>query len=129
MTMAWGLEARVPFLDHELVEFAARIPAELKIREGGKFILKEAARKVIPAHVIDRPKGYFPVPVLKYFRGDYLNFVTDILTDPQSRERQIFQPEYVDQVLKNPDDHITPLRGSRLWQMALLQYWLTVHGL
>ncbi|MFP4305991.1 MAG: N-acetylglutaminylglutamine amidotransferase [Desulfococcaceae bacterium] len=129
MTMAWGLEARVPFLDHELVEFAARIPAELKIREGGKFILKEAARKVIPAHVIDRPKGYFPVPALKYFRGDYLNFVTDILTDPTSREREIFRPEYVDQALKNPDDHITPLRGSRLWQMALLQYWLTVHGL
>ena len=129
MTMAWGLEARVPFLDHELVEFAARIPAELKIREGGKFILKEAARQVIPAHVIDRPKGYFPVPVLKYFRGEYLDFVTDILTDPRSRSREIFQQDYVDRVLADPDAHITPLRGSRLWQMALLQYWLTVHGL
>ena len=60
MTMAWGLEARVPFLDHELVELAARIPAELKVRGGGKYILKEAARKVVPAEVIDRPKGYFP---------------------------------------------------------------------
>src|SRR6185436_16643961 len=46
MTMAWGLEARVPFLDHELVELAARIPAELKVRDGGKYVLKEAARGV-----------------------------------------------------------------------------------
>ncbi|HEY4542684.1 MAG TPA: N-acetylglutaminylglutamine amidotransferase, partial [Noviherbaspirillum sp.] len=62
MTMAFGLEARVPFLDHELVELAARIPAQHKIAEGGKYVLKEAARSVIPAAVIDRPKGYFPVP-------------------------------------------------------------------
>ena len=69
MTMAWGLEARVPFLDHELVELAARMPAELKIAEGGKYVLKEAARRVVPGEVIDRPKGYFPVPALKYLRG------------------------------------------------------------
>src|SRR5690606_20907879 len=62
MTMASGLEARVPFLDHEVVEFAARVPGELKVKDGGKYVLKEAARKVIPAEVIDRPKGYFPVP-------------------------------------------------------------------
>ena len=129
MTMARGLEARVPFLDHELVEFAARIPAELKIRDGGKFILKEAARAVIPAEVIDRPKGYFPVPALKYFRGEYLAFVKDILADSKVRDREIFRSEYVDRVLAAPDAHITPLGGSRLWQMALLQYWLTVHGL
>ena len=77
MTMAWGLEARVPFLDHELVELAARIPADLKVRDGGKYILKEAARAVVPAEVIDRPKGYFPVPALKYLRGPFLEFVRD----------------------------------------------------
>src|SRR5690606_36556212 len=60
MTMAASLEARVPFLDHELVEFAMRIPSDLKVRDGGKWILKEVARQVIPAAVIDRPKGYFP---------------------------------------------------------------------
>ena len=69
MTMAWGLEARVPFLDHELVELAGRMPAELKVRDGGKWILKEVARQVIPSQVIDRPKGYFPVPALKYIEG------------------------------------------------------------
>ena len=60
MTMAWGLEARVPFLDHELVELAAACPPELKVAQGGKGVLKEAARRVIPAEVIDRPEGLLP---------------------------------------------------------------------
>ncbi|MEJ2157498.1 MAG: N-acetylglutaminylglutamine amidotransferase [Desulfobacteraceae bacterium] len=127
MTMAWGLEARVPFLDHELVEFAARIPAEFKIANGGKHILKEAAREIIPPKVIDRPKGYFPVPALKYLRGDYLEFVREIMLSPRSVERELFNPAFVHQVLEAPDKHITPLNGSRLWQMATLQYWLTMH--
>src|SRR5690606_7072927 len=77
MTMAWGLEARVPFLDHELVELAARIPPEEKLRDKGKGVLKDAARLVVPDAVIDRPKGYFPVPQLKYVDGPYLDMVRD----------------------------------------------------
>lgn len=129
MTMAWGLEARVPFLDHELVELAARIPAEHKIREGGKYVLKEAARQVIPAAVIDRPKGYFPVPALKYIRGAYLDFVRDILLQPRARQRGVFDNAYVDTLLAEPQAHITPLRGSKLWQIALLELWLQQRGL
>jgi asparagine synthetase B (glutamine-hydrolysing) len=91
MTMAWGLEAQVPFLDHELVELAARVPAELKVAEGGKYVLKEAARKVIPAAVIDRPKGYFPVPALKYLRGPFLELVRDLVTSEMARSRGLFQ--------------------------------------
>jgi len=79
MTMASGLEARVPFLDHEVVELASRVPAILKVGKGGKYVLKEAARKSLPANVIDRPKGYFPVPSLRYLKGDFLAYVTDIL--------------------------------------------------
>ncbi len=60
MTMAWGLEARTPFLDHELVELAASCPPEHKLAHGGKGILKQAARGLLPDEVIDRPKGYFP---------------------------------------------------------------------
>jgi asparagine synthase (glutamine-hydrolysing) len=129
MTMAWGLEARVPFLDHEIVELAARIPAEYKVGQEGKFVLKEAARAVVPAEVIDRPKGYFPVPALKFLQGDYLEFVREVLLSPRSTERALFNPEYVEKVLQAPEEHITPLRGSKLWQMALLQYWLAVQGL
>jgi asparagine synthase (glutamine-hydrolysing) len=129
MTMAWGLEARVPFLDHELVELAARIPAELKVREGGKYILKEAARSVVPAEIIDRPKGYFPVPSLKYIRGPFLEFARDVLSEPAAQERGLFNREYVDRLLANPEGELTPKGHSKLWQVVLLESWLQAHNL
>lgn len=128
-TMAASLEARVPFLDHEVVEFAAQVPPELKIADGGKYILKEAARKVIPAAVIDRPKGYFPVPALKYLRGDFLAMAQDALLNNTARRRGLFQPDYVEKLLADPEAHITPLRGSKLWQLALLECWLQTHSI
>ena len=127
MTMAFGLEARVPFLDHELVEFAGRIPARHKLAHGGKGVLKETARRVIPAAVIDRPKGYFPVPGLKYLQGSTLDTVRDALHSRAARERGLFAPAYVDRLLADPDAHITPLRGSKLWQLGLLEWWLQTH--
>jgi len=129
MTMAWGLEARVPFLDHELVELAARIPARFKLAADGKGVLKEAARSIIPKEVIDRPKGYFPVPALKYIQGEYLDFVRGVLDSDRARERILFRRDYTDRLLASPGDHITPLRGSKLWQITLLEYWLQQHGL
>lgn len=127
-TMAASLEARVPFLDHEVVEFAARVPPELKIEKGGKYILQEAARKVIPHEVIDRPKGYFPVPALKYLRGPFLDFARDALLNDTARQRGLFQSAYVEKLLADPERHITPLRGSKLWQLALLEQWLQTHS-
>ncbi len=129
MTMAFGLEARVPFLDHELVELAARVPASLKLAEGGKGILKTAARSVLPSEVIDRPKGYFPVPALKYLRGPYLDMVRDLLSPARVKARGLFSPDYVAAALDAPDEHISPLRGSHLWQMAVLEKWLASHGI
>ncbi len=127
MTMAFGLEARVPFLDHELVELAARIPSRHKLAHGGKGILKEAARAVIPHEVIDRPKGYFPVPALKHLKGRVLETVKDALHSRAARERGLFRADYVQQLLAAPSDHITPLRGSKLWQLGLLELWLQTH--
>jgi asparagine synthase (glutamine-hydrolysing) len=127
MTMAWGLEARVPFLDHELVELAARIPPGFKVDGGGKYVLKELARKVIPAEVIDRPKGYFPVPELKYLSGGSLDFVKDTLNSRAAKERGLFRRAYLDDLLAAPHEHLTPLRGSKLWQVALLEAWLQQH--
>lgn len=124
MTMAWGLEARVPFLDHELVELAARIPPEEKLRDGGKGILKDVARKIIPSEVIDRKKGYFPVPQLKYIAGPYLDMLRDALSSQKARERGLFQRDYLERLFTKPSDHITPLRGSELWQAGLLEMWL-----
>ena len=127
MTMAWGLEARVPFLDHRLVELAAKIPPELKVKGDGKYILKEVARKIIPTEVIDRPKGYFPVPTLKYLDGEYMEMVKGIINNKNARNRGIFQKGYIDMLFKNPKEHITPLQGSKLWQIALLEFWLQTH--
>ena len=129
MTMAWGLEARVPFLDHELVELAARIPPELKLRDGGKGVLKDVARQVVPSEVIDRKKGYFPVPALKYVDGPYLDLVRDALTSQPARERGLFDQAYLDRLFDAPSKHITPLQGSELWQAGLLELWLQTHGI
>lgn len=128
MTMAWGLEGRVPFLDHELVELAATCPPELKIAHEGKGVLKQAARRVIPSEVIDRPKGYFPVPALTHLEGPYLDMVRDALYAPTAKERGLFNTDAVDALLANPNGKLTPLRGNELWQIALLELWLQRHG-
>ena len=129
MTMAWGLEGRVPFLDHELVELAATCPPELKTAHQGKGVLKEAARRVVPADVINRPKGYFPVPALTHLEGPYLDLVRDALYAPAAKERGLFRPEAVDRLLADPNGRLTPLRGNELWQIALLELWLQRHGI
>ncbi|MDP9434024.1 MAG: N-acetylglutaminylglutamine amidotransferase [Actinomycetota bacterium] len=128
-TMAFGLEARVPFLDHELVELAALCPPELKLAQGGKGVLKEAARQVVPSEVIDRPKGYFPVPALTHLQGGFLDRVRDALTSPAAKSRGLFRAEHVDRLLDDPNGQLTPLRGNRLWQLGLLEMWLQEHGL
>ena len=123
MTMAWGLEARVPFLDHQLVEVAARCPADLKLREP-KYLLKAISRGIVPDAVIDRPKGYFPMPALKYVRGDFLEFMRDILNSQACHERGVFQRDYIDMLLDAPEMHHTRIMGSKLWHLALLEFWL-----
>jgi len=127
MTMAWGLEGRVPFLDHELVELAATCPPELKTAYDGKGVLKEAARKVIPHEVIDRPKGYFPVPALKHLAGPYLDLVRDALHSQAARDRGLFAPAALEGLLGDPNGNLTPLRGNPLWQLGLLELWLDRH--
>ena len=129
MTMAWGLEARVPFLDHDLVELAAACPPELKLAQDGKGVLKEASRRVIPSEVIDREKGYFPVPALKHLEGRYLDLVREALHAPAARERRIFNDEYVETLLASPNEHRTRLGSNKLWQIGLLELWLQARGL
>ncbi|MEO1765759.1 N-acetylglutaminylglutamine amidotransferase [Thiobacter aerophilum] len=127
MPMAWGLEVRVPFLDHELVELAAKMPPELKLREGGKYPLKAIARGLVPDAVIDRPKGYFPVPALKYVRGEFLERMRGILTSQACLRRGLYQRAYVEKLLAEPEAHFTRIQGSKLWHLALLEWWLQVN--
>lgn len=127
MTMAWGLETRVPFLDHRLVELAMRMPPNLKMKGGGKYPLKEIARGLIPDSIIDRPKAYFPMPALKYVRGEFLDFMHDILMSQACINRGIYQRSYVDQLLKDPENHYTKIQGNKLWHLALFEYWFQLN--
>jgi asparagine synthase (glutamine-hydrolysing) len=128
MSMAWGLEARVPFLDHDLVELAAACPPELKLADGGKGVLKAIGRRIVPAEVIDRPKGYFPVPAITHLEGKVLDLVRDALTGEPARERGLFRDAYVQRLLGDPNGELTPLKGNKLWQLGLLELWLQTHG-
>lgn len=128
MTMAWGLEARVPFLDHEFVELVGRIPPELKLADGGKGVLKRAVRGIVPDEVIDRTKGYFPVPAIRQLEGPYLERVRAALTDPSARDRAIFDPATVDSSWPTRTRPAPASARTRLWQLALLEMWLQEHG-
>ncbi|HHT00491.1 MAG TPA: N-acetylglutaminylglutamine amidotransferase, partial [Thiomicrospira sp.] len=129
MTMAWGLEARVPFLDHKLVEVVMASPDELKLKNDGKHILKEIARGIVPDEIIDRPKVAFPMPALKYVRGDFFEYMKKLLTSPQAKARGIFNQKKLAELLANPEapEAFTAIQGSKLWHAALLEFWLQKH--
>lgn len=129
MAMTAGLEARVPFLDHELVELAAACPPELKTRDGGKGLLKSVARRVLPAAVIDRPKGYFPVPALVDLQEPIVALVREALHAPEARKRGIFREDRVVELLAEPNRHRAPTGPNVLWQLGLLELWLQRHGI
>jgi asparagine synthase (glutamine-hydrolysing) len=123
MMMAWGIEARVPFLDHELVELALAMPPALKMKGGGKWPLQVIARGLVPDAVIDRPKGYFPVPALRFVRGPFLDFMRALLTSEACLRRGLYNRTYVEKLLAAPERYTTPLGGSKLWHLALLELW------
>jgi asparagine synthase (glutamine-hydrolysing) len=124
MTMAWGLEARVPFLDHDFVELAATCPPELKLSSGGKGVLKDASRSLLPAEVIDRTKGYFPVPGIRHLEGPVLDLARDALTNSAARARGLYRRETLNALLNAPNDGRTTLGANSLWQLAVLEMWL-----
>jgi asparagine synthase (glutamine-hydrolysing) len=127
MTMAWGLEARVPFMDTDLVEWALSIPPSLKMKGEGKYPLKNISRGLLPDSVIDRKKGYFPMPALKYIQGEFLEFMSDILLSRACINRGVFDQQYINKIIDTPRDYMTALNGSRLWHLALLEYWFQIN--
>jgi len=129
MTMAAGLEARTPFLDHELVELAAACPPELKLASGGKGVLKDISRTLLPDEVIDRPKGYFPVPAIRHLDGALLDRVRAALAAPAARDRGLYRPGWVVAALDAPNERRTNLGANALWQVGLLEMWLQAHGI
>jgi asparagine synthase (glutamine-hydrolysing) len=124
MTMAWGLEARVPFLDHDFVELAAACPPALKLASDGKGVLKDASRALLPSQVIDRTKGHFLVPGIRHLHGEVLDMVRDALTNDAARVRGLYRPDAVNRLLAVPNETRTTLGSNALWQLAVLEMWL-----
>lgn len=127
MSMAHSIEARVPLLDHKLVEFAATIPPELKIRNGRtKDIFKRALHGVVPENLLNRRKQGFGVPLAKWFRGQLTDFVRDLLLSETSRSRGIFNMDYIERILamhdkgRDLDLHIWTLISFELWCRTFL---------
>ena len=126
MTMAWGLEGRVPFLDHELVELAAACPPALKLADGGKGVLKAAARALLPAEVIDRPKGYFPVPGIRHLEGPFLDDRARRAHEPRRPRPRPLPPGLRRAAVQSPNER-SNLGVNILWQLGLLELWLQRH--
>jgi asparagine synthase (glutamine-hydrolysing) len=124
MTMAWGLEARVPFLDHDFVELAGACPPELKLASNGKGVLKDASRALLPSEVIDRTKGHFPVPSIRHLRGELLDMVRDAVTNDAARGRGLYRADSVKALLIAPNETRTRLDANTLWQLGVLEMWL-----
>ncbi len=127
MTMAWGLEARMPFMDYKLVEHALSMSPGLKMFNKGKYPLKQIAKGLLPDSVINRKKGYFPMPALKHVQGEFLDFMSDILTSSKCINRGIFSQIFIAKIINKPQNYMTPLNGSRLWHLALLEFWLQIN--
>ncbi|NNF06834.1 MAG: hypothetical protein HKN21_08735, partial [Candidatus Eisenbacteria bacterium] len=126
MSMATSLEARVPFLDHRLVEFAFTIPNEWKIKDGvGKWILRETFGPKLPSSILNRPKAGFPVPIDKWFRNDLKGFVESTLLSEQAASRGILNPQ---EVRRTVEDHVSGRRDNRreIWTLLNLELWFQV---
>jgi asparagine synthase (glutamine-hydrolysing) len=123
MSMAASIESRVPFLDHKLVEFAATMPSEWKLSGlTTKRVLREAAKDLLPASILRRPKMGFPVPFTQWARGAWHGVVRDVLLDRRARERGVFDPAQVARLL---DDHAAGRSetGEVLWSLLNLELW------
>ena len=121
-SMAASLEARSPFLDHQLAEFAAAIPFNLKLQGAdSKYILKEAARGILPDEIIDRQKHGFGIPLGAWLRRD-LAPVRDLLLSRSAKERGLFEQAAVERLIR---DHADGKRdhSRQLWALLMLEEW------
>lgn len=122
-TMAYALEARSPLLDHQLMEFAASIPTELKVKgRQKKWIMREALRGWLPDEILDRPKQGFSLPVGDWFRRDLRDHVRDVLLDPGSLARGYFRPEAIRRILERQAAGVDT-ESKRVWALFMLEQW------
>lgn len=122
MSMAASIESRVPFLDHKLVEFAAKMPHEMKLRGGStKWILRQAMDGILPDEIIHRPKMGFPVPVGKWFRGPFKHIVDEFVLGERALNRGIFDPAFVRSLVSR--HNAGENHDERLWSLVNFEIW------
>ena len=123
MSMAHGLEARVPFLDHELVEYMARLPIALKFRGNTlKYLLKKIIRTKLPESILNRPKAGWHSPVATWFRGELRDWTRQSLLGDDNPLREILNSAAVENIL---DQHASGKRnnGFKIWGLMILNHW------
>ena len=123
MSMATSVESRVPFLDHKLVEFTARMPDTMKLRGGTtKFVLRESMKGVLPDQILSRSKMGFPVPIGRWFRGSFKSVIDEYVLSDRALGRDIFEPDFVRRLVslhQSGEDH-----SERLWALLNFEIWL-----
>ena len=127
MSMAASIESRVPFLDHKLVEFAAQVPPQYKIRRyQGKYLLKQAMKQIVPEAIIKRKKMGFPVPINQWFRGESVPIIRSVLASKQVRDHGVFNVDYINRLL---DEHVHGLRdhSDALWTVLNFELWTRIY--
>jgi asparagine synthase (glutamine-hydrolysing) len=123
MSMATSIESRVPFLDHRLVEFTAKLPERLKLRGGTtKYVLRESMKGVLPDAILNRPKMGFPVPIGKWFRGEYKSIIDEYVLSERTLGRGIFNSEYV-RDLAHRHQVVGEDHSERLWSLVNFEMW------
>ena len=127
MTMSHGLEARVPFLDIELIKFMLSVKSENKINKSNKYYLKKLSERYLKNEVIYRDKFYFPVPPLKIIKDRFYDYCRNVLCSDAALQRNIYNRKYIDKLLTNPNDNFTNLKGNELWHFTLLERWLQLN--
>ncbi|HZR22947.1 MAG TPA: asparagine synthase (glutamine-hydrolyzing) [Vicinamibacterales bacterium] len=123
MSMAHSIESRVPLLDNEVIDFAATLPSEFKIKDGRrKRVLKEVAATLLPPDILNRRKQGFGVPLGVWFKGNLRELFADTLLSASSQQRGFFQPAFVRQIL---NEHLAGKRDHtlRLWQLVVFEKW------
>ena len=121
-SMAHSLEVRQPLIDHVVMEFAASLPGNMKLRRmTTKYLLRQVAKDMLPERILTRPKQGFSVPIDRWMREDLAELSRDVLLDQKARERGLIDPSAVEALLKS-QQRGEP-RGFQIWLLMMLELW------
>ena len=123
-----SLETRTPMLDQYLAEYVSSLPSTIRTRSGVlKYLLKKIAADMLPAEILTRPKQGFGVPIKHWFRGDLTNYAYDLFTSPRARQRGIFNPNFIRNLLKAHASTKLVNHSDAIWALLCLELWFQTY--